>query len=58
MQTSLGSLLGEVRNDITSRVILRMAHSIAVASHGTPDARERMLTIMFDGLRQPNQKTR
>jgi AcrR family transcriptional regulator len=43
---------GDVRNDITSRDILRMAHGIAVSSQGAAEARERMLTVMFDGLRQ------
>jgi AcrR family transcriptional regulator len=43
---------GDIRNDVTTRDILRMAHGIAVTSQETPDARERMLTIMFDGLRQ------
>lgn len=43
---------GDVRNDITTRDILRMSHGIAVSSHGDPDARERMLTVMFAGLRQ------
>lgn len=49
---------GKVRNDVMTRDILRMAHGIAISSQGNPDARERMLTVMFDGLRQPNQKTR
>lgn len=42
---------GDIRNDVTSRDILRMAHGIAVSSQGTSDTRERMLTVMFDGLR-------
>jgi AcrR family transcriptional regulator len=43
---------GDVRNDITTRDILRMAHGIAVSSQGALDARERMLRVMFDGLIQ------
>lgn len=43
---------GDVRPDVTGRDIARMAHGIAVSSRGAPDARERMLTVMFDGLRQ------
>ena len=42
---------GAVRQDVETRDILRMAHSIAVASEDAPDACQRMLTIMFDGLR-------
>jgi AcrR family transcriptional regulator len=42
---------GVVRQDISPRDILRMAHGIAVASENAPQARERMLTVMFDGLR-------
>lgn len=49
---------GDVRHDVTTRDILRMAHGIAVTSQGTPDARERMLTIMFDGLRQTKRGAR
>jgi hypothetical protein len=28
-----------------------MAYGIAVTSEGAPESRERMLTVMFDGLR-------
>jgi AcrR family transcriptional regulator len=42
---------GEVRKDIEANDILRMAHGIAMASPDAPRARERMLAIMFDGLR-------
>jgi AcrR family transcriptional regulator len=42
---------GDVRRDILTRDILRMAYGISVASEGAPEARERMLTVMFDGLR-------
>jgi AcrR family transcriptional regulator len=45
---------GDVRHDITTRDILRMAHGIAVSSQGALDARERMLRVMFDGLRPTN----
>jgi AcrR family transcriptional regulator len=49
---------GDVRSDVTSRDILRMAHGIAVTSQGSPDARERMLTVMFDGLFQTERDAR
>jgi AcrR family transcriptional regulator len=42
---------GDVRQDISARDVLRMAYGIAAASEGAPQAREPMLTIMFDGLR-------
>jgi AcrR family transcriptional regulator len=42
---------GAVRQDVETRDILRMAHGIAVSSEDAPDACQRMLTIMFDGLR-------
>jgi AcrR family transcriptional regulator len=42
---------GGVRQDVSARDILRMAYGIAAASEGAPGARERMLTVMFDGLR-------
>jgi AcrR family transcriptional regulator len=44
---------GDLRPDISTRDILRMAYGIAVASEGIPQSRERMLTVMFDGLRPP-----
>lgn len=42
---------GDVRRDVSTRDILRMAYGISVASESAPRARERMLTVMFDGLR-------
>lgn len=42
---------GDVRQDVLPRDILRMAYGIAVAFEGAPQARERMLAVMFDGLR-------
>jgi hypothetical protein len=42
---------GDIRRDVSTRDILRMAYGIAMASEGAPRARERMLTVMFDGLR-------
>lgn len=42
---------GAVRRDVETRDILRMAYGIAVTSEGAPESRERMLTVMFDGLR-------
>lgn len=42
---------GDVRRDVSTRDILRMAYGIAMAFEGAPHARERMLTVMFDGLR-------
>jgi AcrR family transcriptional regulator len=44
---------GHVRRDITSGDILRMTHGIAVASADAPDARRRMVMVMFDGMRAP-----
>lgn len=49
---------GVIRSDIPARDILRMAHGIAVASKGEPEARERMLAVMFDGLRPAPACTR
>lgn len=42
---------GAIRRDVETRDILRMAANIAVSSDGDPDGCERMLTVMFDGLR-------
>jgi AcrR family transcriptional regulator len=42
---------GTIRPDVETRDILRMAHGIAVSSVDAPDACQRMLTVMFDGLR-------
>jgi hypothetical protein len=42
---------GRLRHDVDTRDLLRMAHGIATSSAGAPDARDHMLTIMFDGLR-------
>jgi hypothetical protein len=41
------SCSGDARTDVATRDILRMAHCIAITSQGTPDARRRMLAIMF-----------
>jgi len=49
---------GVIRRDIPARDILRMAHGIAVASKGEPEARELMLTVMFDGLRPAPARAR
>jgi AcrR family transcriptional regulator len=50
-QVGAAQTSGDVRNDVTARDILRMAHGIAVSSQGAPEARERMLAVMLDGLR-------
>lgn len=42
---------GAIRRDVETRDILRMAHGIATSSEGDRGACQRMLTIMFDGLR-------
>jgi AcrR family transcriptional regulator len=46
---------GDVRDDVTTRDILRMAHGIAISAQGEPEARDRMLTIMFDGLHRTHE---
>ena len=43
--------VGAIRPDVETRDILRMAAGIATSSDGDPGACERMLTVMFDGLR-------
>ena len=43
--------VGAIRQDVETRDILRMAAGIATSSDGDPGACERMLTVMFDGLR-------
>jgi AcrR family transcriptional regulator len=42
---------GQLRHDVDTRDLLRMAHGIATSSVGAPRARDHMLAIMFDGLR-------
>jgi AcrR family transcriptional regulator len=42
---------GQLRHDVDTRDLLRMAHGIATSSVGAPHARDHMLAIMFDGLR-------
>ncbi|KAA9162143.1 TetR/AcrR family transcriptional regulator [Amycolatopsis acidicola] len=42
---------GLVRADIEAPDLLRMGHGVAVASDGNPEAAERMLKVMLDGLR-------
>jgi hypothetical protein len=49
---------GDLRKDVTTRDILRMAHGIAVTSQGALDARDRMLRVMFDGLRPTKRGAR
>ena len=43
--------VGAIRPDVETRDILRMAAGIAASSDDDPGACERMLTVMFDGLR-------
>ena len=42
---------GAVRQDVRPRDLQLMAHGIGVAAEATPDAADRLLTVMLDGLR-------
>ncbi|TVT07167.1 helix-turn-helix domain-containing protein [Amycolatopsis bartoniae] len=42
---------GAIRQDVRPRDLQLMAHGIGVATEATPDAAERLLTVMLDGLR-------
>ncbi|MFB7718441.1 TetR/AcrR family transcriptional regulator [Nocardia sp. NPDC056100] len=42
---------GDIRREITPRDILRMAYGIAIAFESAPEACDRILAVMFDGLR-------
>jgi AcrR family transcriptional regulator len=44
---------GAVRSDVQPRDVLRLAHGIALATENDPDAAERLLRVMLDGLRPP-----
>jgi len=42
---------GKVRADIEPRDLLRMGHAIGLACETSPDAIDRLLSVMLDGLR-------
>ncbi|HVV09971.1 helix-turn-helix domain-containing protein [Amycolatopsis sp.] len=42
---------GLIRADVEARDVLRMGHGLAVASDGVPEATDRMLSVLLDGLR-------
>jgi AcrR family transcriptional regulator len=42
---------GVVRDDIASQDLLRLVHGIVIATEHAPEDTDRLLTIMFDGLR-------
>lgn len=42
---------GVVRTDVVPRDLTLMAHGIAVAAENSPEALDRMVTVMLDGLR-------
>jgi AcrR family transcriptional regulator len=45
---------GVVRRDIQARDLLLMAHGVGVATENAPEATDRLLTVMIDGLRPPD----
>ncbi|WP_312871640.1 TetR/AcrR family transcriptional regulator [Amycolatopsis acididurans] len=45
---------GKVRADVEPRDVLRMGHAIGLACEASPDAVERLLAVMLDGLRRPD----
>ena len=47
---------GSVRDDLVPRDLLMMGHGIVTASDGTPEATQRLLSVMLDGLRTPSTK--
>ncbi|TVT56834.1 helix-turn-helix transcriptional regulator [Amycolatopsis rhizosphaerae] len=44
---------GAVRTDIEPGDLLRMGHAIGLATEATPEATERLITVVLDGLRPP-----
>jgi len=46
---------GVIRRGVEPRDLLRMAHGIGMATEGAPDAAERLLTVMLDGLKPPEK---
>ena len=42
---------GVLRGDVTSQDVLRLVHGIVVATEQTPGDTDRLLAVMFDGLR-------
>jgi AcrR family transcriptional regulator len=42
---------GVLRSDITTHDVLRLVHGIVVTTEQTPEDTDRLLSIMFDGLR-------
>ncbi len=59
MNDAVGALLaaaqaeGTIRRDVTSNVVMRMVHGIAVASESEPALAEGMMDVLLDGLRPP-----
>jgi AcrR family transcriptional regulator len=44
---------GAVRSDVSAMDVMRLVHGIAVATEHTPEETDRLLSLMFDGLRGP-----
>ena len=42
---------GVLRPDVTSHDVLRLVHGIAMATEQAPEDTDRLLAVMFDGLR-------
>jgi AcrR family transcriptional regulator len=42
---------GALRSDITPHDVLRMVHGIVIATEHTPEDTDRLLSLMFDGMR-------
>jgi len=41
-----------LRPDVSADDVLRLVHGIAVATEQSPDQADRLLSLMFDGLRR------
>jgi AcrR family transcriptional regulator len=44
---------GTVRSDISAMDVMRLVHGIAVATEHAPEETDRLISLMFDGLRVP-----
>ena len=44
---------GTVRSDISAMDVMRLVHGIAVATEHAPEETDRLISLMFDGLRTP-----
>jgi AcrR family transcriptional regulator len=44
---------GDIRDDVDGPMVLRLVHGVGTASESVPEEADRLLSVVFDGLRRP-----